>query len=165
MLKEFLYKKLNKTYVNDRTGEKSTRRVVNGKYVHLNRFYKMIAPIVDSFAKLQYFNFKTVKPVDIAKVVLGIVLVPYAYSQLAYLLVFPPLVSILNIALYMELFFRTLLQFAIVAYLIGRCLYGVYNRGTSNYNYREESYPVCNKRVIMTVLAISGLILVAKIFL
>lgn len=165
MFKEFLNSKLNKTYVNDRTGERSNRRVVNGKYVYLNRFYKMIAPITEGLAKFKYFKFKTVKPFDVVKVIIGFLLIPYAYSQLAYMLNFPPIITILNVSLFMELFFRTLLQFAIVAYVIGRCLYGIYNRGTSDYDYREQSYPVCNKRVITTVLVLSGLILVAKIFL
>lgn len=165
MFKEFLNSKLNKTYVNDRTGERSNRRVVNGKYVYLNRLYKMIAPITEGLAKFKHFNFKTLRPLDLVKVILGILLIPYAYSQLAYMLIFPSIVSILNVPIFVELFFRTLLQFAIIAYVIGRCLYGVYNRGTSDYDYRAESYPVCNRRVITAVLVLSGLVLVAKIFL
>lgn len=56
MFREFLNARINKTYVNDRTGEVSERRVVNGKFANISKIYNIVSPHFD-FVK----NFKDFK--------------------------------------------------------------------------------------------------------
>ena len=44
MFREFLNAKTSKTYVNDRTGEISERKVVNGTFANVNKAYDIISP-------------------------------------------------------------------------------------------------------------------------
>lgn len=44
MFREFLNARINKTYVNDRTGEVSERRVVNGKFANISKIYNIVSP-------------------------------------------------------------------------------------------------------------------------
>lgn len=165
MFKEFLDEKLNKTYVNDRTGEESHRRVVNGKYAKMNKAYEAAAPVRGIFSKLLHFNFRTIDSVDVVNIFIAILAMGVIDYEVTTVMNIPALKDVYQLPFVTVGFIQNLLFTAIAAIVVGNVFYGIYKRGTSDYANREESYSEVHPRVLVTVLLLTAVFAIVKIFL
>lgn len=165
MLREFLNTKVNKTYVNDRTGETSYRTVVNGKYAYMTKAYDAISAHFSFVKNLGHAKITGLTKWDLPKTLIMIAFMPQLWWNLYEAFGLPSMLSASNDPVLIQQLITSMAYVAIIIWCSLSHISGMYFRLTIRYTKKSDSYKPAHKVATTKTIGILLILVIVKIFL
>lgn len=165
MLKEFLNAKVNKTYVNARTGETSHRTVVNGKYAKMNKTYNVMSTHFGFIKNLANAKIAGLTKLDLPKTLLMLAFIPELLLNLYEVFGLPSMLNAAKDPVLMQQMITSIAYVAIIVWCSLSHISGMYFRLTIRYTNKADSYQPAHRVATTKTIWLVIILVIVKIFL